>query len=145
MYKKAKLVMLPTNEKAGLGSIYKRIKDDEIGYIDEFDMIGKLFINKNPNVQKSNSNFEAQHLYILSDEEIKEERLRWIMDNREGMNGFIHQVSVILDAKLCPEILATTDKSLKVKPVLQSFIEYFVSEYNKGNRIQEILVEYEEY
>ena len=71
-FKKAKIVMLPTNQKAGLGSIYKRIKDDEIGSINEFDKIGNLYINKNPNVQKSNSNFEAQHLYIISDDEIKE-------------------------------------------------------------------------
>ena len=70
-FKNAKVVMLPTNQKAGLGSIYKRIKDDEIGSINEFDKIGNLYINKNPNVQKSNSNFEAQHLYIISDDEIK--------------------------------------------------------------------------
>lgn len=145
--------MLPTNEKAGLGSIYKRIKDDEIGNIDEFDVIGKLFINKNPNVQKSNSKFEAQHLYILSDEEIKEKRLRWIIDNRENMNGFIHQVSVVLDSKLCPEIITTTDITLihlvgynnveqSLHQIPQSFIEKYVSEYNKGNIITEVMVEY---
>ena len=43
-FKKAMVVILPTNKKAGLGSIYKRIKDDEIGLIDDFDKIGNLYI-----------------------------------------------------------------------------------------------------
>lgn len=63
------------------------------------------------------------------------------------------------------EILASTDKSLLIeskcwcmKPesggcyqcnkqlpqIPQSFIEYFISEYNKGNIINEVMVEYEE-
>jgi hypothetical protein len=46
------------------------------------------------------------YLLVLDDSEIKEYRLRYIFDNRQGINGFIHQVSVVLDSKLCPEIIA---------------------------------------
>jgi hypothetical protein len=64
------------------------------------------------------------------------------------------------------EILATTDSSLKlyesetiaksagfslntddicIPSIPQSFIDKYVSEYNKGNKIEEVMVEYEEY
>ena len=46
------------------------------------------------------------YLLVVDDSGIKESRLRYIFDNRQGLNGFIHQVSVVLDSKLCPEIIA---------------------------------------
>jgi hypothetical protein len=46
------------------------------------------------------------YLLVVDELEIKESRLRYIFDNRQGLNGFIHQVSVVLDSKLCPEIIA---------------------------------------
>jgi hypothetical protein len=46
------------------------------------------------------------YLLVVDDSEIKESRLRYIFDNRQEINGFIHQVSVVLDSKLCPEIIA---------------------------------------
>ena len=70
-----------------------------------------------------------QHIYITSDEEIKEKRLRFIMDNREGMCGLIHQVSVVLDSKICPKIILTTDQDLikdGVQAIDDEFLEWFV-------------------
>jgi hypothetical protein len=46
------------------------------------------------------------YLLVVDDSGIKESRLRYIFDNRQWLNGFIHQVSVVLDSKLCPEIIA---------------------------------------
>ena len=55
----------------------------------------------------------------------------------------------------CKKIIATTDKSLTINitrilgvtrelpQISQSFIEYFVSKYNKGNIITKVMVEYE--
>lgn len=162
--------MLPTNEKAGLGSIYKRIKDDEIGNIDEFDRIGKLFINKNPNVQKSNSNFEAQHLYFLSDEE-EIKKGDWFVMNGcivrqcESTNKEPHTIHTVVDStggihhvSVCEKIIATTDSSLfthqketftlpervfYLPQIPQEFIEYYVEQFNKGNVISKVMVEYE--
>jgi murein DD-endopeptidase MepM/ murein hydrolase activator NlpD len=77
----------------------------------------------------SSSNSKAQHIYITSDEEIKERRLRFIMDNRERMCGLIHQVSVVLDSKICPEIILTTDQDLikyGVQAIDDEFLEWFV-------------------
>ena len=81
-------------------------------------------------LKSSDSLVITQNIYITSDKEIKDERLRWIIDNREGMNGFIHQVSVILDSKICPEIILTTDQDLildGVQPIPDEFLEWFVN------------------
>ena len=57
------------------------------------------------------------YLLVVDKSEIKESRLRYIFDNRQGMNGFIHQVSVVLDSKLCPKIIAHLP--LNNSPVLE--------------------------
>ena len=41
------------------------------------------------------------------------------------------------------EVLATTDESLNLPQPSQQFIEKFVEEYNRGNIITDVLVEYE--
>lgn len=89
----------------------------------------KLLFLKNETRIDTASIGQYQHIYITSDEEIKEERLRWIVDNRNGMNGFIHQVSVILDSNICPEIILTTDQDLiseGVQAIDDEFLEWFV-------------------
>jgi hypothetical protein len=90
-----------------------------------------------------NNGFQPQNIYITNSEEIKEERLRFIIDNREGMNGFIHQVSVILDSKICPEIILTTDQDLiadDVQAIDDKFLEWFVK--NPSCEFVEINKEY---
>ena len=142
-FKKTKVVMLPTNEKAA------------------------MFINKKtPAIMQIGDNkvknefWAGQHLYFLSDEEIKEgdwyihNQIKWLrVQQCVGTN-------LPMDSK---KIIATTDKSLKnygkgVDKIMntfndtfadylpqpsQLFIEKFVEEYNKGNQITEVLVEYE--
>ena len=163
-FKRVKVVMLPTNEKAGLGSIYKRIKDDEIGLIDDFDKIGNLYINKNPNVQSSNSNFEAQHLYIISNDEIKEGDWYIWMDNKTicKAEGMLMTINNHLKNGHVKKIIATTDDSLgfsfkvnygasttttftSLPQPSQQFIKKYVESYNKGEIITNVLVEYEEW
>ena len=141
-FKKTKVVMLPTNEKATVGSIVTRPSDNRMA------TVNVLTINDpQPCVH--------QHLYFLSDEEIKEGD--WFVmngsiirqcksTNKEpytihtvvDTTGGIHHVSV------CEKVIATTDKLLRLPQPSQSFIEKFVEEYNKGNVITEVLVEYEE-
>jgi hypothetical protein len=87
----------------------------------------KLYLQ--PILHEKTINVLTQNIYITSDKEIKDEILRWIIDNREGMNGFIHQVSVILDSKICPEIILTTDQDLildGVQAIDDEFLEWFV-------------------
>jgi len=133
MFKRCKLVMLPTNEKAPL-----MIDKEGLHYAKNYEF--NLF-DHNKNFRHINK----QHIYILSDEEIK-----------EG-DFFIYPDLGEKDIWLCKgdipnpgakKIIATTDTALKWHMIgflpqpSQSFIEKYVEEYNKSNIITEVMVEY---
>lgn len=129
MKKLAQVVMLSTNEKASL----------KLGQ-------NRLLVN---NTFGYDSHFTNQHLYILSDEEIKEGDWCYGMDGIFQYKGKIN----LPDIELPKKITATTNKSIILPDRFpsfiylprpsQSFIEKFVEEYNKGNVITEVMVEYE--
>ena len=144
MKKSAQVVMLPTNEKAEIGFLTQKGK--ERGHLVHFD-------RPMPNILDS----ENQHLYFLSDEEIKEGD--YVIEDIGGVvYGPIDRESIVENPK---KIIATTDTSLRLTEIVkeddsiefpyitslpqpsQSFIQKFVEEYNKGNVITEVLVEYE--
>ena len=88
-----------------------------------------------------------QHLYITSDEEIKEGD--WYIFNVGYASGVkqadlddIENIHLEIDPK---KIIATTDTSLELPQPSQQFIEKYIEEYNKGNIITEVLIEVEEY
>ena len=144
-FKRVKVFMLPTNEKAPL-------------WLSKGNTL--TLWGKENNNDKLGDN---QHLYILSDEEIKVGD--WFYADEYSkpeqakhfdgklVNGFV--------VEFCKKIIATTDKSLNVKSFInygkesgkevdvllpqpsQSFIEKYVEEYNKGNIITEVMVEYD--
>lgn len=140
-FKKSQVVMLPTNEKAilGLNSIHNHL----------------FFANDMAEIPTQ----KYQHLYFLSDEEIKEGD--WVYDGSDEpyqwTKGDVEDCLYNLDAKDykgCKKIIATTDNLLlkdnwlhpEMKEYVprpsQGFIEKFVEEYNKGNIITEVMVEY---
>jgi hypothetical protein len=133
MYKKCKVVMLPTNEKAqlllGLSS-----KGKLITYLD---------------VDISNDKYnQKQHLYILSDEKPVEGDWYMYID-LQGLPLFpMNKFDEVdeLDKKIIAStaILEEVDTFERLPHPSQSFIDKYVSEYNRGNIISEILVEYEE-
>lgn len=130
---KKQVVMLPTDKKA---SIINFLDNNKLIYIGNqtFD---------------SNIPFVFCHLYILSDEESKEDDWCYGMD---GIFQYKGKVS-IPDIELPKKIIATTDNSLSVvkekagenvwtqqiPQIPQSFIEHYVSE----NIITQVMVEYE--
>jgi hypothetical protein len=165
MNKKCKVVMLATDKETEIGLYHDNLYNSTFG-------------------AKTND-WNNQHLYILSDDEIKEGDWFW-----QGFDKKVHQchkttdhfiIAVLPDdypKKICKKIIATTDSSLSLNQcdgcitgapidgknihrfadkgamvcqrdkyqlpsIPQSFIEYYVSEYNKGNKIEEVLVEYE--
>ena len=136
MFKRAKVVMLPTNEKA---LIHFGTPKNNLRYT-------RLY--------KDSIHHKYQHLYITSDDEIKEGD--WCYDK---VHQYIVRISKeLLGNYLYKKIIATTDSSLEVivaegpfatisktlPQPSQSFIEVFVRKYNKGNIITDVLVEYEE-
>jgi hypothetical protein len=156
-FKRAKVVMLPT-EKA------------TVAYSSIITYGGKnLAIPIKDGISPSGE-FGVNHLYILYDEEIKEGD--WFINEfnkLEQANLTSENLNIANISPNCKKIIATTDKSLMVyksertnygnentynsydhKKVnlpepSQSFIEVFVREYNKGNVISDVLVEWEEY
>lgn len=140
--------MLPTNEKADI--VLKKNN--------ELLILPTGHIGTNPSKLT-----QPQHLYILSDEEIKEGD--WFVGFADGsIKPFVKQAdeSTVeinnwqLNKKghsSNKKIIATTNKSIilperfpsftYLPQIPQSFIEHFVKEYNKGNVITEVMVEYE--
>ena len=127
----------------------------------------ELFIDSNNQLDISCMNigcrFNAQHLYITSDEEIKEgdwfyyEAEKTIMQCTE--HNFYFTPELIQNYSNVYKIIATTDKYITidgydssdedsiVKCYLpqpsQQFIEKYIKEYNKGNVISDVEVEYD--
>jgi len=135
MLKKLQLLMLPTNQKVKLflGAISGQLQLNQLDWYDKSTL--------------------CQHLYFLSDEEIKEGD--WVYD----IDGDIGQ-AIGTDKEEWSgnkKIIATTDSSLtyhnpseKKSFVLDylpqpspSFIEKYIEKYNKGEQITEVMVEYE--
>lgn len=145
MWKNCEVVMLSINRKANLVGKHLVLNKEGKLYIWDTDKLG---------VQNS---LPIQHLYILSDEEIKEGDYYLDEHNNIG-KAFKNNAGFYRN---CKKIIATTDKSLIIKndcdcgattyegcsqclkqvPQLpQSFIKKFVEEYNKGNIITETKV-----
>ena len=155
MYKKVNVVMLPTNEKSKL---ILSFKEKSFNYLTEPKL---TLIVEEANYQLSN--IQSQHLYIISDEKIKEGD--WYIDDcnqiRRSVTSDKEYWSVREDYK---KIIATTDKNLvtkyderfedvtinknslnqKLPQLPQQFIYDYIAEYNKGNVITEVMVEYED-
>jgi len=150
-YGSAKVVMLPTNKKsvkqgqlvmgAGGNHLFTSRKTDDI------------------------VSLKAYHLYITSDEEIKEGDWHICNDIIKKCifigkaNGTTYLVDELGNQDIiiyCKKIIATTDESLiyrkgfvhnsidgfqDLPQLSQQFIENWIEEYNKNNQIVDILVE----
>jgi len=153
-YKRAKVIILPTENKQNA------IWLDNSGYL-----LYNQFLIK----QKAEGSF--QHLYIISDEEIKEGD--WCYDKSNyHIVKYSHKVVSLYfvqkpnnlkqgegystEKENLKKIIATTDTSLKYQysenhpfdliclpQPSQQFIEKYIESYNKGEIITDVLVEYE--
>jgi hypothetical protein len=142
-YIKGKVVMLATNEESRLYKMMGKIYRSSINYKQE------LFPNQ-----------QNQHLYITSNDEIKEGDFYYdpiancIRQCEDEKREKLLNVAKHLGNK---KIIATTDTSLKIitgmvgsgtgVPLPQpseSFIKAYIEAYNNGNVIEDILIEVEE-
>ena len=135
MDKRAKVFMLPTNEKAKSNLLLGR---NELYYS-----------NKLSNFSLKEDIDRFQHLYITSDDEIKEGD--WITDGKKvykapNIDGFIglYKIIATTDSSLFIDNSTTSNVDYRALPQpSQQFIEKYVEEYNKGNQIVNVLVEYD--
>ena len=137
-FKRVQVIMLPTQNKS-----YLFLEPNNI-------------LRDNPTILNDSKRYPNQHLHIASDDEIKEGD--WYFDGTD----FIHKKSkhnnTLVDGnKQAKKIIATTDTSLNIShggdfgnnvikclpQPSQQFIEKYIEEYNKGNIIEDVLVEYE--
>ena len=145
MFKKAQVMLLPT-EKVVIGDIYLT-SSKTLAKCD----YGTLHLAYN----------NVQHLYIINDDKItKDDTYVYCLSSNEIIKlreDFKQNIDVpyyrgVADSDL-RKIISTTDKDLidgirwdKEFPLpqpSQQFIEKYIEEYNKGNVITEVMVEYE--
>ncbi len=148
MKKEFKIIMLPTQKSNNVGDIVMRPSDKRLAII---------------NILTTGDSQETinQHLYVISDDEIKEGD--WYYNSQ--VNIIIQTTKDTIDKvgglrvfeRSCKKIIATTDKSLKIDDrdynslgksnlmplpqIPESFIKHYIEEYNKGNIITTIELE----
>ena len=163
MFKIAKVVMLPTNQKVINTKEYQLLLSNSLFWTSKIEIKryteGWFFLNNSsntnshaitvPNVEK----FKHQHLYIISDDEIK--LFDCVYNNKENIVEQITSKTQLIfvleenkENQTFKKIIATTDKTLsqtsrtEIPQPSQQFIEKYIEEYNKGNMITDVLVEY---
>jgi len=146
MFKECKIVMLPVDKNGALT-------------LSNNNLLGTHY----PQVHDKFGRNKPQHLYILSNEAIKEGD--WYYNTiHNKLFQSIHKDQYFENEF---KVIATTDTSIKIEcdackrsknipnsiytcscqsiPYIpQSFIEKYISEYNKGNKIENVMVEYED-
>lgn len=119
--------MLPSDEKAHFGDII--LTPDT----------KKLLVFEHQNCTEV-----AQHFYITSDEEIEEGN--WCINSYDNRIWKYKLIPCPLpywgNKDTLTKIIATTDTSLELFRISQQFIEEYIKEYNKGNIITKVEVEY---
>lgn len=152
-YIDAKIIMLVTeNYKTD----YKLLSGEIIPVV----KLGQLILNKDNNQLSINKNSSwsatcdtdiliPQHLYITSNEEIKEGDF---IINAVNNVQLIRYTKDANESKFCHKIIASTDKLIPENTFGQllpqpskEFIQSYIESYNKGEVIEDVLVEVEEY
>lgn len=143
-YQECDVVMLPTKNKALL---YTKSN-------------GNLANHNSLATMPLDSIGSNQHLYILSNDEIKDGDWYYqynpfgsVIGKCDDKSPFVAKSSRYIWENKGKKIIATTDSSVKyperfpsfvtLPQIPQSFIEHFIDSYNKGNVISKVLVEVE--
>lgn len=102
---------------------------------------------------------QGQHLYILSDEPIKEEDYG-LVNGVQVVKCLHNNTAKYWNEQKVPKVIATTDKDLDacefcdgvnnkihnhLSQIPESFVKTYIETYNQGNVITEVLVEYEKF
>ena len=131
MLKQCKVVMLSTNQKTKYLMVYSDVEKTK----------GKLILNG----LKNDEYKEYQHFYIILDKK-PDNGDYYIID---GISEVLKNNGLKFIDDNCKKVIATTDKTLsqtnrtEIPQPSQQFIEKYIEEYNKGNVITDVLVEYE--
>ena len=141
MLKKCKIVMLSTNEPSKIGNLVTYQKRNLAKVIKE-------------GINPKDSTVQFWNLYIISDDEIK--LFDCVYNNKHNIVEQINSKTQLIfvleenkENKTFKKIIATTNKTLsqtsrtEIPQPSKQFIQKYIEEYNKGNIITNVLVEYE--
>ena len=109
----------------------------------KFKETNNLILSNHPD-QKNEA--EPQHLYILSDDEIKEGDWYYATDTHVIGIAQFSDLDRIFDGPFgftYKRIIGSTDRSLNLPSPELLFIRYFIRQYNIGSLITKVMVEYE--
>ncbi len=150
MEKKHQIIMLPSDRG--------RLPENGVVYITHDNV---LINRSSENAKFIFKDCEYQHLYIISDEEIKEGDWFYIPNQMIGFEHICNKFKdkKTLDSIYTKKIIATTNPELtffpeedyhgRIKKMLPKFptdfIEKYVKEWNKGNVIKEVMLEYDKF
>ena len=135
MLKKCKIIMLPTNQKTKYLMVYSDVEKTK----------GKLILNG----LKNDEYKEYQNIYIISDDKIKGSDYCYSYKTNKIVKSTC-DVSREANKNIgfWKKVIATTDKSLsqtnrtEIPQPSEQFIQKYIEEYNRGNIITDVLVEY---
>lgn len=122
MYKQCNIYLLPINDKSNIKLIHT--------------LLEPVLLSGEFRKDWLNDDEKFVNLYITDDSEIREGD--WIIWNSkvvQAINTKYH--------KTTKKIIATTDTSLNLSQIPKQFIEYYISEYNAGRKIEKVDVEFE--
>ena len=129
-FKIAKILMLATNKPSKIGNLATYQKRSLAKVIKE-------------GVNPKDSTLQFWNLYIISDDEIKENNTHFYNPHSGQLHiSGNHTDYIAINKNGCKKIIATTDVSLGLPQPSQQFIQKYIEEYNKGNVITDVLVEY---
>ena len=142
--RQCQVVMLPVNVSKRYncteGLIVKCIKSwTPIGETPK--EINKLSVSKNWSTGVLD-HYEPQHLYFTSDEAIREDDLCLDIETNEILRASKMDTIPINRGQINKKIIASTDTSLGLPQPSTAFIEKYISEYNKGNVIEKVMVDH---
>lgn len=148
-FKRAQVIILPTEQYTNL------CLGHNLSYVESKNSISIDAIWKSIELQYQ---YKPQHLYIISEDEIKEDDWCMIIDKTSKLYGqFEQHKGKHQRNEQWKKIISTTDTSLNYETPFygmdednnfpqpsQQFITKYIEEYNKGNIIDSIMVEYEQ-
>ncbi len=130
-FQQCELIMLPTDKADGC--LLK-------GYI-SLQRHPKQFFTQE---YLQSSGRTSEHLYILSNDKIKEGDWFYCKQTNTIQQCFSNKKGILNEKySFYKKIIATTDKSLNLPQIPEWFIEYLIEQYNKSNKITYVNVEYE--
>ena len=130
-FKRAKVIMLATNKPSKLGNLATYQGRSLAKVIKE-------------GVKPINTIVQFWNLYIISDDEIKENNTHFYNPHSGQLHiSGNHTDYIAINKNGCKKIIATTDTSLDLPQPSQQFIQKYIEGYNKDNVITDVLVEYQ--